>query len=104
MNGQDRQAPTDRRRQLINRLVQQYQAAAEPDRWLETMTLKALRALDRANLSPADKSLARREIHAIHREVASMARAMQLTRRNPATALPHTQGLAINENGAASAA
>ncbi|MCB1502215.1 MAG: hypothetical protein KDK07_20930 [Bauldia sp.] len=104
MGGQDRQAPTDRRRQLINRLVQQYQSAAEPDRWLEAMTLKALRALDRANLSPAEKSPARREIHSIHREVASMARAMQLTRRSPPAALPPAPGLATNENGTASAA
>lgn len=100
MGRQGEDPPSDRRRQLISRLVQQYQSAAEPDRWLETMTLKSLRALDRANLSPAEKSPARREIHAIRREVASMARAMQLMRRAP----PSASALATGESETASAA
>jgi hypothetical protein len=104
MERQIREAPSDRRRQLIGRLVQQYQSASEPDRWLETITLKSLRALDRANLSPAEKSPARREIHAIHREVASMARAMRLMRRTPPAGLPPASGLATNETDTASAA
>jgi hypothetical protein len=73
--------PGDRRRTLIGRLVERYQSLPEPDKWLQDMTLQALRALDRSDLSPADKSPARREIHAIHREVASSARAAKLARR-----------------------
>ncbi len=80
MNGRDAEPPSDRRRRVIDRLVGQYQSMAEPDRWLQEVTLTALRALDRANLAPADKSPARKEIHAIQREVVSKARAMQLTR------------------------
>ena len=80
MNGVDHDPGTDRRRQIIGRLVEQYQATPEPDKWLQAMTLKALRALDRADLAPAEKSPARKEIHAIHREVASKARALQLSR------------------------
>ena len=71
----------DRRVKLIGRLVERYQSTAEPDKWLQDMTLQALRALDKSGLSPADKSPARREIHAIHREVASKARADRLARR-----------------------
>lgn len=80
MNGVEKDPPKDRRGQIIGRLVEQYQAAPEPDKWLQAMTLQALRALDRADLSPADKSPARKEIHAIHREVASKARALKLSR------------------------
>lgn len=71
----------DRRQRLIGRLVERYQSTPEPDKWLQDMTLQALRALDKSGLSPADKSPARREIHAIHREVASKARAARLARR-----------------------
>jgi hypothetical protein len=85
MNVVDHDPGTDRRRRIIGRLVEHYQAVPEPDKWLQAMTLQALRALDRAELAPAEKSPARKEIHAIHREVASSARALQLSRR--ATAL-----------------
>lgn len=71
----------DRRVRLIGQLVERYQVTPEPDKWLQDMTLQALRALDKSGLSPADKSPARREIHAIHREVASKARAAKLGRR-----------------------
>ena len=74
----------DRRRLLIGRLIEQYQTETDPDKWLQGMTLQALRALDRSDLDPADKSPARREIHAIHREVASKARAARLSRRTAA--------------------
>ncbi len=77
MNGVDHDPASDRRGKIIGRLVEQYQAVPEPDKWLQAMTLQALRALDRADLSPADKSPARKEIHAIHREVASKARALK---------------------------
>lgn len=80
MSGVDHSPPADRRRQIIGRLVEHYQAVPEPDKWLQAMTLQALRALDRAGLAPAEKSPARKEIHAIHREVASKARALRLSR------------------------
>ena len=94
MNGVYHDPATDRRGKIIGRLVEHYQAVPEPDKWLQAMTLQArsdhrqpqaaslqaLRALDRADLSPADKSPARKEIHAIHREVASKARALKLSR------------------------
>jgi len=80
MNGVDHDPSPDRRHRIIGRLVEQYQAVPEPDKWLQAMTLQALRALDRADLAPAEKSPARKEIHAIHREVASKARALQLSR------------------------
>jgi len=80
MNGIDNDPAKDRRGRIIGRLVEHYQAAPEPDKWLQAMTLQALRALDRANLAPADKSPARKEIHEIHREVASKARALKLSR------------------------
>lgn len=82
MSGVDHDPATDRRGRIIGRLVEQYQAVPEPDKWLQTMTLQALRALDRADLAPADRSPARKEIHAIHREVASRARALRLSRRS----------------------
>ncbi len=81
MNGVGDEPSGDRRRVLIGRLIEQYQTESDPDKWLQGMTLQALRALDRSNLAPADKSPARREIHAIHREVASKARAVRLSRR-----------------------
>lgn len=77
----DHSPPAERRRQIIGRLVEHYQAVPEPDKWLQAMTLQALRALDRAGLAPAERSPARKEIHAIHREVASQARALKLSRR-----------------------
>ena len=80
MNGVDHDTAADRRGKIIGRLVEHYQAVPEPDKWLQAMTLQALRALDRADLPPADKSPARKEIHAIHREVASKARALKLSR------------------------
>lgn len=80
MSGIGELPPGDRRVRLIGRLVERYQVTAEPDKWLQGMTLQALRALDKADLSPAEKSPARREIHAIHREVASRARAAKLAR------------------------
>jgi len=76
----DRDHSNDRRGQIIGRLVQQYQAAPDPEKWLQSMTLQALRALDRADLTPGEKSPARREIHAIHREVAVKAKALKLSR------------------------
>lgn len=76
----DRDQSGDRRGQIIGRLVQQYQSAPDPEKWLQAMTLQALRALDRANLTPGEKSPARREIHAIHREVAVKAKALRLSR------------------------
>ena len=82
MNGMGEIPSGDRRVRLIGRLVERYQATPEPDKWLQDMTLQALRALDKSGLSPADKSPARREIHAIHREVASKARAAKLGRRS----------------------
>jgi hypothetical protein len=80
MNGIDNDPPKDRRGRIIGRLVEHYQAVPEPDKWLQAMTLQALRALDRADLAPAEKSPARKEIHEIHREVASKARALKLSR------------------------
>jgi hypothetical protein len=81
MSGVGDEPTTDRRGVLIGRLVEHYQAIPDPEKWLQAMTLQALRVLDRADLSPADKSPARREIHAIHREVASRARAARLSGR-----------------------
>jgi hypothetical protein len=81
MSGVGDEPTTDRRGMLIGRLIEHYQAIPEPDKWLQAMTLQALRVLDRTDLSPADKSPARREIHAIHREVASRARAARLAGR-----------------------
>lgn len=81
MSGVGDEPSADRRGALIGRLVEQYQTSPEPDRWLQAMTLKALRALDRSGLEPAEKSPARREIHAIHREVAIKARAAKVTPR-----------------------
>ncbi len=81
MSGVGDEPTADRRRVLIGRLVEHYQTIPEPDKWLQAMTLQALRALDRADIAPADKNPARREIHAIHREVASRARAARLARR-----------------------
>lgn len=80
MSTADSDHSSDRRGEIIGRLVQQYQAAPDPEKWLQTMTLQALRALDRANLTPGEKSPARREIHAIHREVAVKAKALRLSR------------------------
>lgn len=103
MNGVDHDPATDRRGRIIGRLVEQYQAAPEPDKWLQTMTLQALRALDRADLSPADKSPARKEIHAIHREVASKARALKLSRRaagiQPSELLRNGSTVPVKETG-----
>jgi hypothetical protein len=82
MNGVNDDPAKDRRGRIIGRLVEQYQVAPEPDKWLQAMTLQALRALDRADLAPAEKSPARKEIHAIHREVASKARALKLSRHS----------------------
>lgn len=83
MSGVGDEPSVDRRRVLVGRLVEHYQTIPEPEKWLQAMTLQALRALDRSGLEPAEKSPARREIHAIHREVASKARAARL---NPRTA------------------
>jgi hypothetical protein len=94
MNGVDNDPTKDRRGRIIGRLVEHYQAAPEPDKWLQAMTLQALRALDRADLAPAEKSPARKEIHAIHREVASKARALKLSR--------HAAGLASPDPGRSS--
>ena len=71
---------TARRGQVVGRLVEHYQRVADPDKWLQSMTLQALRALDRAELTPIEKSPARREIHAIHREVVVKAKALKLSR------------------------
>jgi len=81
MSGVGDEPSTDRRHMLIGRLVAQYETSPEPDKWLQDMTLQALRALDRSGLEPAEKSPARREIHAIHREVATKARAAKLSHR-----------------------
>ena len=75
MSGVGDEPSAERRSVLIGRLVEHYQTVPEPDKWLQDMTLQALRALDRSGLGPAEKSPARREIHAIHREVATRARA-----------------------------
>ncbi len=91
MNGIDNDPTGDRRGRIIGRLVDHYQAAPEPDKWLQAMTLQALRALDRADLAPAEKSPARKEIHAIHREVASKAKALKLSR--------HAAGLPSSDPG-----
>ena len=91
MNGVDNDPGKDRRGRIIGRLVEHYQAAPEPEKWLQAMTLQALRALDRTDLAPADKSPARKEIHAIHREVASKARALKLSR--------HASGLQSPDGG-----
>jgi len=80
MTEADKNPAADRRSHIVDRLVQQYQSAANPDHWLQAMTLQALRALDRADLTPIEKSPARREIHAIHREVAVRAKALKLSR------------------------
>ena len=80
MNDADNDPSADRRTEIVGRLVRHYQAAPEPEKWLQSMTLQALRALDRADLSPSEKSPARREIHAIHREVAVKAKALRLSR------------------------
>jgi hypothetical protein len=91
MNGVDNDPAKDRRGRIIGRLVEHYQSAPEPDKWLQAMTLQALRALDRTDLAPAEKSPARKEIHAIHREVASKARALKLSR--------HAAGLQSPDSG-----
>ena len=78
MSGGGDEPSAERRSMLIGRLVAHYQTVPEPDKWLRDMTLQALRALDRSELGPAEKSPARREIHAIHREVATRARANRL--------------------------
>ncbi len=80
MTEADKPAATDRRSLIVGRLVEQYQSAADPDRWLQGVTLQALRALNRANLTPMEKGSARREIHTIHREAAAQARALKRSR------------------------
>jgi hypothetical protein len=69
-----------RRSKIVGRLVQQYQSAANPDKWLQAMTLEALRALDRSGLTPGVKGPAQREIHEIHREAALKAKALKHSR------------------------
>jgi len=81
MTGRGESPAGDRRVKLIGKLVERYQSIPDPDKWLQDMTLQALRALDKSDLSPADRSPARREIHAIHREVATRARAARLAPR-----------------------
>jgi hypothetical protein len=81
MSGVGDEPSAERRRVLVGRLVEHYQTSPDPDKWLQEMTLQALRALDRSGLEPAEKSPARREIHAIHREVATKARAAKLAPR-----------------------
>jgi hypothetical protein len=92
----------DRRgRAVIVRLVERYQAAREPHKWLQALTLNAIRALDKANASPADKSAARHDIHAIRREVVSQVNALALLRQSAedpgVTVLPAPIALALSD-------
>jgi hypothetical protein len=76
-----RESARDRRgRAVIVRLVERYQAAREPHRWLQALTLNAIRALDKVNASAADKSAARHDIHAMRREVVTQANVLTLVR------------------------
>ncbi len=75
MSGTGADTVPDRRGQIIARLVEQYRSAPEPDKWLRDFTVQALRALTRSELGAAERVPARREIHAISREVAGKARA-----------------------------
>ena len=71
---------TERRGRVIVELVERYQVESEPDKWLQAFTINALRALGKSNVGPAEKGPARREIHAISREVVSKAKSLTLSR------------------------
>ena len=69
----------ERRGRVIVKLMERYRVESDPDKWLQAFTLKALRALARSNIALAEKGAARREIHAINREVASKAKESALS-------------------------
>jgi hypothetical protein len=74
-----RGTPRERRgRAVVAKLVERYRLAREPHKWLQTLTLNAIRTLDKANVSAADKSTARHDIHAMRREVVNQANALKL--------------------------
>ena len=92
----DKPEDTDRRAELIARLVAVGSKQADPDAWIRSMTLNALRALNADKAStPADSGEARQEIHEIARLASIEIRAMRIrpsrdtahrVRKNPTAA------------------
>ena len=68
----------ERRARAIEQLVEEAAASPDPIGWVREFTLKALRAPNLVSLPTADRADARREIHAIGREVSGALR-----RRSP---------------------
>jgi hypothetical protein len=75
----DKPEDADRRAELIARLVAVGSKQADPDAWIRSMTLTALRALnvDKA-LTPSDRGEARQEIYEIARLASNEIRAMRI--------------------------
>ena len=59
----------ERRARAIEHLVEKADASPDPIGWVRDFTLRALRASSLDSLPTADRANARREIHAIVREV-----------------------------------
>jgi hypothetical protein len=68
----------ERRARAIEQLVEKAAASPDPIGWVRDFTLKALQAPSFGSLPTADRADARREIHAIGREVSGALR-----RRSP---------------------
>ena len=64
-----------RRGRLIASLIEKGSAEKDPAAWIRSLTLRALRVLDIGKESAAEKSVARREIHEIAREVSQALKA-----------------------------
>ena len=68
----------ERRARVIAQLVEKAASSPDPVGWVRDFTLRALRAPSLGSLPTADRADARREIHAIGREVSGALR-----RRSP---------------------
>ena len=66
----------ERRARAIEKLVEKAVASPDPIGWVKEFTLRALRAPSLVSLPTDDRADARREIHAIGREVSGALRQM----------------------------
>lgn len=78
-NENDKAEGTDRRADLIARLAAVGSKQSDPDAWVRSMTLDALRVLNAdKDSTPAARGEARQEIHEIARLASNEMRAMRI--------------------------